>query len=201
MKKQGTKQMENQPVTIIRDGVVLAQDVILESLSMEGTTDILKAPEDALYCAICRALIPEKRRTRNTATCSEKCKNKLDTIRANQRKARKCPHCLHPATPEEREAFRIWRAERGDIRSANQVKRDSTLMPKNEMREGLKTAVRLAQAELEWLGAWKVAHGLNSIADATNDTETAEFEYAEKRIGLLTTFVSRAEYLITPRPS
>lgn len=71
---------------------------------------------DGLFCTICQEPIPPGRDQRQTATCSEKCKNRLDTIRANQRERRKCPHCLKPSTPDERQEFREWRASRGDLK-------------------------------------------------------------------------------------
>jgi predicted nucleic acid-binding Zn ribbon protein len=71
---------------------------------------------EGLFCTICTDPIPSGRDQRQTATCSEKCKNRLDAIRAAQRAARKCSHCLHPSTPEERASWREWRASRGDLK-------------------------------------------------------------------------------------
>lgn len=101
--------------------------------------------DESLYCVICRKQIDPKRATRPTATCSEVCKNRLDTIKANQRKARKCPHCLHPSTPEEREQFRLWRADRGEVRSTAPTQRDRTLPNKNLLMRALKSAVTQAK--------------------------------------------------------
>src|ERR1700678_2553460 len=56
-----------------------------------------------LHCMICLQPLSETRSRRATSTCSEKCKDRLDALRAEQRCSRKCPHCLHPSTPEERE--------------------------------------------------------------------------------------------------
>lgn len=106
---------------------------------------------ETLHCTVCQSAIPESRATRITATCSEKCKNRLDQIRIHQRQARKCPACLHPATPEEREAYRIWRAERGDIKTALKQNREYGGPNKREMRQALRDAARAIRILLERL--------------------------------------------------
>jgi len=109
-----------------------------------------------IHCCICTAVIEEKRSRRNTATCSEKCKNKLDSIRAEQRRSKKCPHCLAPSSPEEREEFRKWRVNRGtkdggrlNVRSEAVQERDRSLPPKRDMFFALKHAAK----EVEKLSA------------------------------------------------
>lgn len=97
------------------------------------------ADPDAMFCQICTQPIPEKRKTRSTSVCSEKCKNKLDGIRQRQRASRKCPLCLHPSTPQERAEYREWRVSRGDLKSATVITRDYTLPNKTEMAQRLKS--------------------------------------------------------------
>lgn len=94
---------------------------------------------ETLFCQICQQPIAEPRAQRQTSTCSEKCKNRLDTIRANQRRVRKCPYCLHPGTPSEREEFRKWRESRGDSKVAFQP-RDRTGTTKHDLRDAVKSA-------------------------------------------------------------
>ena len=79
---------------------------------------MIKEIDQTLHCTVCAKVIPETRATRQTATCSEKCKDRLDTIRKLQRQNRKCAYCLHPSSAEERELYRVWRAERGEIARA-----------------------------------------------------------------------------------
>lgn len=147
----------------------------------EAVAEATEDTADALFCTICQDPIPEGRATRQTATCSEKCKNKLDTIRANQRKARKCPYCLHPATPEEREEFRLWRQNRGDRKVAFEP-RERTGATKHQLRDALKAATRhlsrfddllghlIATPALEgFLGHFP--RGLKSREDLTNRLE------------------------------
>lgn len=98
-----------------------------------------------LHCTVCREPIPASRAQRQTATCSEKCKDKLDAIRARQRAARKCSVCLHPSTPEERELFREWRASRGDISTAVRQERDGS-PDKKTLRAALREAVDALEA-------------------------------------------------------
>lgn len=105
------------------------------------------ADPDAMFCQICTQPIPEKRKTRATSVCSEKCKNKLDGIRARQRATRKCHACLHPSTPEERAEFRQWRANRGDLKSAKIIVRDYTLPEKTEMANQLKSVKLMLEHE------------------------------------------------------
>ena len=113
------------------------------------------APERnlTLHCTICTDPIEEKRARRNTATCSEACKDRLDFIRAKQRESKRCPHCLSPSTPEEREEFRIWRSQRpkteGDrlaLKAPDKHGRDTTLEPKQKMLRVLRAGVKLAKA-------------------------------------------------------
>jgi predicted nucleic acid-binding Zn ribbon protein len=93
--------------------------------------------EDILFCTICNGRIPEGRMTRQTATCSEPCKDKLDAMRARQRANRKCPHCLHPSSPEEREEFRLWRIDRRDVKQLKES-RGNGMVPKAMMVNTMK---------------------------------------------------------------
>lgn len=155
--------------------------------------------KDKIYCAICRKLIPEARRTRPTAVCSEPCKDKLDNIRKNQRMMRKCPHCLHPSTPKEREAYRVWRVDRGEIRSLKKVKRDDTLQAKNQLIEGLKTALRMAEDEINFLTAYQTAHPIDPELNGSLSPEAVESTWIERRLTRSKEFAKRVEWLITPR--
>lgn len=67
---------------------------------------------EPLYCTICTKEIPPDRARRRTSVCSEACKDKADYRRMKMMRNQKCPHCLHPSTPEEREDFRQWRIEK-----------------------------------------------------------------------------------------
>lgn len=93
------------------------------------------------YCMICREPLSEARSRRPTSTCSEPCKDRMDAQQLEQRRLRKCPHCLHPSTPEEREEFRVWRASRGDVRGLAIVKREAGGAPKHLLRRALREAV------------------------------------------------------------
>jgi predicted nucleic acid-binding Zn ribbon protein len=96
--------------------------------------------ESQLHCTVCQKPISAERASRQSTVCGEKCKNKLAAIRAEQRRGRKCTVCLHPSTPEERELFRAWRAERGDITRAVPLSRDRSLPNKNILRKALREA-------------------------------------------------------------
>lgn len=113
----------------------------------------------AIFCTICTSQIPSPRDTRQTSTCSETCKNRLDAIRAEQRRSRKCTHCLSPSTPEERELFREWRASRGDVKGTVIVKR------------GERTRTSLVKAFEE---AIKTLKGIPATAEL--DEQIARFE-------------------------
>lgn len=95
---------------------------------------------ETIYCNICQKPLDDARAKRMTSVCSEACKDKLDALRLRQKAAKRCPKCLHPSTPEEREAFRLWRAERGDVHSAAAVVRDSTLPNRRAMASVLRRA-------------------------------------------------------------
>lgn len=130
---------------------------------------------DEMFCQICTQPIPEKRRTRATSVCSEKCKDKLDAIRARQRAVRKCTLCLHPSTPEERAEFRQWRYERGDLKSAKVIVRDYTMANKTDLVNRLKSVRLLLQHELDLITG-------PNVRETVEDTELAATlrEKAEK---------------------
>ena len=100
-----------------------------------------------VHCCICTAELSETRARRQTSVCSEKCKNKLDSLRAEQRANRKCPHCLHPSTPELRRKFRLFAKQIGDVKTDEPVRRDTTWPPKNELRVALKRALDFLKVE------------------------------------------------------
>src|SRR4051794_39713887 len=117
---------------------------------MNEIAEHFAAPDpDAMYCQICTKLIDKKRAARATSVCSEKCKNKLDGIRARQRANRKCHACLHPSSPAERAEFRQWRFERGDIKSATLIVRDYSLPEKTSMANMLKSTKLFLEHEAD----------------------------------------------------
>lgn len=161
------------------------------------------APEDleTLHCTICGSPIPEARSRRQTATCSEKCKNRLDVIRAHQRAAKKCPACLHPSTPQEREQFRIWRAERGDLRSKDQVKRDRTLPAKSDMRDAMKRAINALTDERDSLqAALNPENVLETKLGRLHVGFTEEGrKQAEAKLERFTSVIRQCEWAIAPK--
>jgi predicted nucleic acid-binding Zn ribbon protein len=59
----------------------------------EGALEAQHEPsEETLHCIICQSRIDPVRARRQTSTCSEKCKNRLDVIRAHQRATTRCPY-------------------------------------------------------------------------------------------------------------
>ena len=127
----------------------------------QEAVDMLTTPE-TLHCAICTRAIPEARAMRQTATCSEKCKDRLDTIRANQRRNRKCTHCLHPSTPHERALFRKWREANGDLKVADSAPRDRSLASKQLLREGLQSALHHLRLQADRLASQIASEALQT---------------------------------------
>jgi endogenous inhibitor of DNA gyrase (YacG/DUF329 family) len=152
---------------------------------------------ETLHCTICANPIPEPRARRQTATCSEKCKNRLDTVRQHQREARKCPACLNPSTPEERTLFRAWRAHQGQI-SLIQVKRDRTLPNKEDMALALKRAARelgeLKNTLVEQLAGNHVGTKIEALQNGSK-----ERKQAEARLERVTTLIRDCEHWATPK--
>lgn len=161
-------------------------------------------PSEILHCTICQKVIPETRARRQTSTCSEKCKNRLDVIRAHQRAAKRCPSCLSPSTPEERESYRLWRVDRGDLRSAGQIKRDRTLPSKTDMRHALQRAIYALteqrdtlQAQLEASNALETKiEGKSAELSAASEKQRRQAEY---RLERLTTLIRVCEATIAPK--
>lgn len=104
-----------------------------------------KPATQPLFCTICGGEIAEPRRQRQTATCSEVCKNRLDLVRGAQRAKRKCPKCLHPSSPQERELFRRWRASRGDVKEIAPIPRDRAMPWKRDLQRGLKASLAVIE--------------------------------------------------------
>lgn len=63
-----------------------------------------------LHCIIDRIPIPRERAVKRSNTCSKECAQLLRKIRRAQDDERECRHCARPSTPEERKAFKAWRA-------------------------------------------------------------------------------------------
>lgn len=168
---------------------------------MERSAKARLSPEElVLRCIVCSAAIDEKRARRGSHVCGEKCKNRLDYVIAEFRRERKCPHCLSPSTPEEREEFRIWRTERprGDgarstLRSVEKVSRDRQLAHKHALLRALKASNMALMQEREI-----IARSNSTAADGEPpkfDDETAAAEYAN-----LTVLIERNQELLDKKP-
>jgi predicted nucleic acid-binding Zn ribbon protein len=168
----------------------------------EGALDAQQeATEETLHCTICQAAIDPVRARRQTSTCSEKCKNRLDVIRAHQRATKRCPYCLNPSTPEERAAFRVWRAERGDLRSATKVKRDFTLPSKTDMRFVMMRAIHALTEERDRLTAALDPNNVlgtktEAMAGGLSDKQRKQ---AAARLETVTTLIRDCEASIAPK--
>jgi hypothetical protein len=67
-----------------------------------------------LRCVVCGGPLPSSRRAYgdHAGAC-----HKVRTLyRRHIIQLTRCLACLHPATPDEREAFKQWRVSRGDLR-------------------------------------------------------------------------------------
>ena len=117
--------------------------------------EITEGVDFEIRCSVCTRPIPAPRCYRNTQTCSEGCKDKLDAKRERQRAQKRCAACLHPSTPEERQDFRLWRADRASRLGAGRTEldkispvkqtRDHTLANKRDLVAALKSAIRIAE--------------------------------------------------------
>lgn len=68
-------------------------------------------------CIVCTKAVPANRaRGRSKDTCSPACHAVRQLYRKWVLQTSKCLACLHPSTPKEREEFRNWRKDRGDVR-------------------------------------------------------------------------------------
>jgi hypothetical protein len=64
-----------------------------------------------LKCVVCTGEIPGGRVRRRKDTCSPECYDLLRHYKASLFKQWRCPTCLSPNTPKEREEFKLWRQE------------------------------------------------------------------------------------------
>jgi predicted nucleic acid-binding Zn ribbon protein len=168
----------------------------------EGALEAQHEPsEETLHCIICQSRIDPVRARRQTSTCSEKCKNRLDVIRAHQRATKRCPYCLNPSTPEERASFRVWRAERGDLRSATKVKRDFTLPSKTDMRHVMQRAINALTEERDRLtAALAPENAVGTKAEGAPGHLTAkQRKQAAARLETVTTLIRDCEASIAPK--
>jgi hypothetical protein len=69
---------------------------------------------DRLFCCICQTQIADERIIKQGVTCSRQCSQLLRAIRRRKHDAKKCRYCNMPNTPEERKAFKLWRASLPD---------------------------------------------------------------------------------------
>jgi hypothetical protein len=67
-----------------------------------------------LRCVVCGGPLPSSRRT--VGDHAGACHKVRTLYRRYVIQLTKCIACLHPATREEREAFKQWRVSRGDLR-------------------------------------------------------------------------------------
>lgn len=174
----------------------LGQSVAQQEAAASNPEDSGSSPELApkipsLYCTICQQAIPAERARRQTATCTEGCKNKLDAVRMEQRRSRKCAYCLHPATPEERELFRVWRAERGDVRSADPVKRDKATASKRDLERTLKACVVMLEVARDEIAASETLNDEDRKPDLNTMDSQSKADYEE-----FETLIQRARKLI-----
>lgn len=147
-----------------------AEDLSSDALPSDTSPQSSESPAlQMLHCMICRRQIPAGRDQRQTATCSEKCKDRLDAIRANQREQRKCSHCLKPSTPQERAEFREWRASRGDLkRGAAKVTIDrSGAATKQDLFLALRAVLPLLVEEKDRILAENPSSEMGGIAGTT----------------------------------
>lgn len=63
-----------------------------------------------LYCVVCKKAIDEARaRMGQSPTCSKDCAEAYRSYRALVTSLYKCPYCVRPCTPRERELYHAWR--------------------------------------------------------------------------------------------
>lgn len=83
-----------------------------------------------LRCTVCAEPLPDSRRA--VGDHAGACHKVRVLHRRYSIQRRKCISCLHPATPAEREAFKQWRRERGDIRArGGRPKKSHARLPSN----------------------------------------------------------------------
>lgn len=66
-------------------------------------------------CCVCGADIPEDRQVRRKRTCSDEHTKHMNQFRRFQQSKIRCSSCGRPSSPEEREDYKRWRAERGEV--------------------------------------------------------------------------------------
>ena len=65
-----------------------------------------------LHCIVCKKAIDETRaRIGRSATCSNDCAEAYRAYRTLVISLYKCPYCVRPCTPRERELFHAWRTD------------------------------------------------------------------------------------------
>jgi len=85
-----------------------------------------------LHCLICTRELPRSRRKYGTCLPTERaCQKVLTMFRRYTLQTTKCKACLHPATPQEREAFKQWRRETGQLRKKGRPERKKILDNEN----------------------------------------------------------------------
>lgn len=151
-------------------------------------------------CAICPQILSESRVRRRSRTCSERCKDRLDFILAKLRDEKMCTHCLKPTTPEEREEFRLWRAQRprtkgdrGALRSATVVARDSSLASKKDMLTQLRKSTRQLSERRDWVA---MSSAVAPPPGEELDPDTIISPTARAEYDALTTLIQRNQELL-----
>lgn len=65
-----------------------------------------------VFCVVDGVEVPDDRKKRRSITCSDACAKIRNVYLREKKELKKCKYCGNPSTPEERDDFRLWRAER-----------------------------------------------------------------------------------------
>ena len=135
-------------------------------------------------CIVCTEFVPAKRSTgRSKDTCSPECHKVLRMYRKHCVQKTRCPACFHPATSEERELFKKWRRERGELRNGRgrppKIGRVEQLI--NALSEAVEV-FREYRQELIEVSTTKDEQG-NSKLDSLEEIDAKDVAVLEERIG------------------
>lgn len=84
-----------------------------------------------LRCTVCGEPLPASRRT--VGDHAGACHKVRVLHRRYMIQMAKCISCLHPSTPEEREAYKRWRKGRGDLRETGGRPKKALDKPKDDL--------------------------------------------------------------------
>ena len=65
-----------------------------------------------VFCVVDGVEVPDDRKKRRSITCSDACAARRNSYLREKKELKKCKYCGTPSSPEERDEFRQWRAER-----------------------------------------------------------------------------------------